>query len=111
MRAACQLPGGIEGIIECGLRGWYRSRVGVNVKCERGSIKWERDGLAYELNGRKAHDPISHGPTQLKQLQAFVDSIEGRPSFALPPEDAVANARVLDAMYAGAGLAPRPTSA
>jgi predicted dehydrogenase len=111
MRAACRLPGDIEGIIECGLRGWYRSRVGVNVKCERGSIKWKGDGLACELNGRKFYDPIPHGPTQRKQLQAFVDSIQGRPSLALPPEDAVANARVLDAMYAGAGLAPRPTSA
>jgi predicted dehydrogenase len=111
MRATCQLPGGIEGIIECGLRGWYRSRVGVNVKCERGSIKWHGDGLACETNGRKFYDPTSHGPTQQKQLQAFVDSIQGRPSFALSPEDAIANARVLDAMYAGAGLAPRPTSA
>jgi predicted dehydrogenase len=111
MRASCQLPEGIEGVIECGLRGWYRSRGHVNVKCERGSIEWKGDGLACELNGRKFYDPISHGPTQRVQLQAFVDSIQGRPSLALPPEDAVANARVLDAMYAGAGLAPRPTSA
>jgi hypothetical protein len=44
------------------------------------------------------------------QLEAFVQSVRGTPSMALPPEDAISNARVLDALYAGAGLAPRPSS-
>lgn len=110
MRAECQLPDGVKGSIECGLRGWYSWRCGVTVKCERGWIKWEGDWLAYKLNGRKGQDPTPYGTTLQIQLQAFVDSIQGRPSLALPPDDAVANARVLDAMYAGAGLAPRPTS-
>lgn len=110
MRAECELPGGIEGVIECGLRGWYRTRVHVNVWCERGSIRWEGEGLACELDGRGSYDPTTHGPTQQMQLEAFVGSIHGTSSNALPPEDAIANARVLDALYAGAGLATRPTS-
>ena len=110
MRAECGLPGGVEGVIECGLEGWYRQRLGVNVQCERGWIKWHGEGLAYELNGRRLYEETSDGSTLQLQLQAFTDSVRGEASRALPSDDAVANARVLDAMYAAAGLAPRPTS-
>jgi predicted dehydrogenase len=110
MRAVCRLPSGSEGVVECGFRGWYSLRLGVEVSCERGWVKWEKGGLVHSQGGRTVHEAIPDDWTYRRQLQAFADRIRGRPSDAPPPGDAVANARVLDAMYAAAGLAPRPTA-
>lgn len=110
MKAVCRLPSGAEAVIECGFRGWFSRRLTIEVKCERGWIKWEEGGLVHKNGERVVHEAIADNWTYQLQLQAFVDSIRGRPSEALPPEDAVANARVLDAMYAAAGLAPRPSA-
>jgi predicted dehydrogenase len=109
MRAKCRLPSGVAGVVECGFRGWYSMRLGVEVTCERGSVKWREGGLAVENNGRVVHEAIPDDSTYQLQLQAFVASIRGQAPAVLPPEDAVANARVLDAMYAASGLAARPT--
>jgi predicted dehydrogenase len=109
MRATCRLPSGAEGVAECGFRGWYSMRLAVDVTCERGSVKWEVGGLAVTNNGRVVHEAIPDDWTYQLQLQAFAGSARGHASPMFPPGDAVANARVIDAMYAGAGLAPRPT--
>jgi len=110
MRATCRFPSGAEGGVECGFRGWYSPRVGVDVRCERGWVKWEKAGLVHNNEGRVVHEAIPDNWTFQLQIQAFAKSTRGEPSDALPPEDAVANARVLDAMYEAAGLAPRPTT-
>jgi predicted dehydrogenase len=109
MRAKCRFPSGAEGVAECGFRGWYAPRLAVEVKCERGWIKWEKAGLACKKDGRVVHEAIPDDWTYQLQIEAFLKSTRGEPSAAPQPEDAVANARVLDAMYAAAGLAPRPT--
>jgi predicted dehydrogenase len=110
MRAKCRLPSGADGVIECGFRGWYLPRVGVEVSCERGWVKWDKDGLVVKRGGRVAHEPLPNDWTFQLQLEAFAKRTRGEPSAAPPPGDAVANARVLDAMYKAAGLLPRPTT-
>jgi predicted dehydrogenase len=110
MRATCRFPSGPKGIAECGFRGWYSPRLGVEVQCERGWIKWEQGGLAWKKDGRVVHETIADGWTYQLQIQAFAKSANGDSSAVVPPEDAVANARVISAMYAAAGLAPRPTT-
>jgi predicted dehydrogenase len=110
MRAEGRLPSGAQAVIECGFRGWYSQRLTIDVTCERGYIKWEAGGLVHKNGERVVHEAIADNWTYQVQLQAFADSIRGKPSAALPPADAVANARVLDAMYAAAGLAPRPST-
>jgi predicted dehydrogenase len=48
-------------------------------------------------------------PTYEYQLEAFCDAVlDGRPTLT-PPADSVANMRVIDAIYAAAGLPPRGT--
>ena len=110
MRAVCRLPSGAEGVAECGFRGWYSIRLGVAVECEGGWIRWEQGGLVHKNGSETVHEAIPDDWTYQLQLQAFVDSARGKPSAALPPDDAVANASILDQMYAAAGLAPRPTA-
>jgi predicted dehydrogenase len=113
MRAAVRFPSGAEGIAEFGFRGFYLPRGGVSVTCENGWIKWDGKGLAYERNGKVAHEVIPANSTYQVQLEAFARSVRGEESNSLPPDDAVLTARVVDAMYEKAGLAlrgTRPTS-
>ncbi|MGO9452551.1 MAG: Gfo/Idh/MocA family protein [Candidatus Binataceae bacterium] len=107
MRAKLRFPSGAEGVAECGFRGLYRPRFGVVVVCERGWIKWDRVGLRYKRDGQVIREAISANWTYQLQVEAFVKSVRGESSDILQPEDSVATARVLDAMYEKAGLGPR----
>lgn len=54
------------------------------------------------------HERVRGGPTYNYQLEAFRAAVqEGAPTLT-PPSDAVANMRVIDAIYLAAGLEPRP---
>jgi predicted dehydrogenase len=56
----------------------------------------------------KRHERVKGGPTYDYQLEAFRAAVqEGSPTLT-PPSDAVANMRVIDAIYVAAGLQPRP---
>jgi predicted dehydrogenase len=59
----------------------------------------------------RCHERVPGGPTYDYQLEAFRAAVqEGQPPLT-PPSDAVANMRVVDAIYLAAGLEPRaPTS-
>jgi len=109
MRAILQFPSGAEGVAEFGFRGFYLPRGGVVVTCEKGWIKWDGKGLVYEKNGNLGHEALPSASTYQLQLEAFAKSIRGEESNTLPHDDAVLTARVLDAVYAKAGLALRGT--
>ena len=109
MRAELRFPSGAEGIVEFGFRGLYMPRGDVAVTCENGSITWDKDGLAYEKNGKLIREPIPTTSTYRLQLEAFAKRVRSETSNALPAEDAVLTARVLDAMYEKAGLRLRGT--
>lgn len=104
MRATLRFPSGSEGVVEFGFRGFYMPRGDVVVTCENGSIRWDKDGLTYEKNGKLTREPVPASSTYRLQLEAFVKRVRGETSNAPPPEDAVLTARVLDAMYEKAGL-------
>jgi predicted dehydrogenase len=56
----------------------------------------------------KHHERVKGAPTYNYQLEAFRAAVqEGAPTLT-PPADAVANMRVIDAIYLAAGLEPRP---
>jgi predicted dehydrogenase len=62
------------------------------------------------ISGTKGrhHERVKGAPTYNYQLEAFRAAVqEGAPTLT-PPADAVANMRVIDAIYRGAGLKPRP---
>jgi predicted dehydrogenase len=108
MRALLRFPSGIEGAVEFGFRGLYTPRVFVLVTCENGWIKWDGKDLEYAKNaGEPTRESSTTKSTYQLQLQAFVQSVNGDSSTALPPEDAVLTARVLDAMFKKSGLALR----
>jgi predicted dehydrogenase len=107
MRAECRFPSGVEGVAECGFRGFYTPRAGVAVTCERGSIKWGGRGLVYNKNGKAVEEQIAPTPTFRLQLESFAKSIRGEKSDALSLDESLLTARLLDSMYSKAGLAIR----
>jgi predicted dehydrogenase len=109
MRATLRFPSGVEGVAEFGFRGFYVPRGGVEVTCENGWIKWDGKGLVLQKNGNLIREALPTKSTHQLQLEAFVKSIRGEESNALPPDDAVLTARVIDALYEKAGLALRGT--
>jgi predicted dehydrogenase len=110
MRAVLRFPSGAEGVVEFGFRGFYTPRVGLVATCENGSIKWDGEAdLVQEKNGSQIKESFPAKSTYQLQLEAFVKAVGGELSNALPPDDAVLTARVLDAIYQKAGLALRGT--
>jgi predicted dehydrogenase len=105
MRATLRFPSGVEGAVEFGFRGLYLPRDGVWVACENGGIKWDGKGLVLERNGKESRELLPTKSTYQLQLEAFAQSVRGERS--LPGDDAFLTARILDAMYAKAGLALR----
>jgi predicted dehydrogenase len=57
----------------------------------------------------KRHERVKGGPTYDYQLEAFRAAVQDGAATLTPPSDAVANMRVIDAIYLAAGLEPRPT--
>jgi predicted dehydrogenase len=111
MKAQLRFPSGARGRVECGFRGFYRAKVGVSVSLERGTIAWDKSGLVHRKDGRIVREPQPPNWTFQRQLQAFARRIRGEVSDALPLEDSVATARVIDAIYQKAGLELRRTQA
>jgi predicted dehydrogenase len=110
MAAEVKFPSGLDGSIEFGLRGFYSPKDGVITQFENGQIKWDGKGLKLEKNGVVTREALPTKSTYQRQLEAFAKSIRGEPSKALPPDDLVLTARVLDKMYEMAGLRLRGTS-
>jgi predicted dehydrogenase len=108
MRAMVRFPSGLEGSVEFGFCGLYLPRAGVVAICENGRIKWDDKGLVLERkDGSSTRESLPTKSTYQLQLDAFARRIRGERSNALPPDDAVLTARVLDAMYEKAGLSAR----
>ena len=107
MRAQVRFPSGAKGVVEFGFRGLYRSRGDIAVTCEKGWIKWDAAGLVHQKNGNVVREALPTESTYRLQLEAFAKAVSGEPSDVPPADDAVLTARVLDALYEKAGLAPR----
>ena len=106
VRAALRFPSGVEGKVEFGTQGFYMPRIGVEVACENGWIKWDGKGLIYKKSDKVIQEAILTQSTYRLQLEAFAKRIRGDQSNAPAPEDAVLTARVLDAIREKAGLEP-----
>lgn len=111
MQASLRLPSGAAGVAECGFRGWYWPRMGVTVACERGSVTWSKDGIHLKQGGRVTAEALPPDWTYQRQIHAFARRCRGEASDAVLPEDSLATATVLDAMYDRSGLGIRGTRA
>jgi predicted dehydrogenase len=113
MTADLAFPGGATGRIDCSLLSRSLLRVSARVVGERGELSvfnpirpqvWHR--LRVTTPEKSWSERVAGDSTYVHQLRAFVAAVEGGPS-PTGAEDAVANMRVIDAVYARAGLPAR----
>ena len=86
------------------------------VKGSRGELRvinpttpqiWHRLRVKSDDGSRAEH--VSRRPTYEYQLEAFVAAVGGGATNLTPPNDSIANMRVVDAIYEAAGMKPRGT--
>jgi predicted dehydrogenase len=117
MRAELRFPSGHTGTVHCSMWSSTLLRIFARVEGEHGELRisnpvmpqlWHK--LVVIAGGEKRVERVSKRPTYEFQLQAFCDAVlRGTPTLT-PPSDAVANMRVIDAIYRAAGMHPRTPS-
>ncbi|HUA95444.1 MAG TPA: Gfo/Idh/MocA family oxidoreductase [Acidimicrobiales bacterium] len=119
MRADLTLPDGAAARIRCSLWSSSLLRLHAVVEGDRGELhvwnpfapqKGNRLRVTTEADGKRT-ERLTRRPTYDFQLQAFADAVAGGPPVLTPPEDAIANMALIDAIYRAAGLEPRQPSA
>lgn len=116
MEARLRFADGRTGALMCSM--WSRTLVkaSLRVTCERGELRvlnpigpqiYNRVSVRGP-RGRHA-ERVAGGHTYEYQLRAFVAHVRDGAPVPTGPEDAVANMRVVDAIYRAAGLRPRAT--
>jgi len=111
---------GRTGRIVAGLYSFGRPMIDVRVKGDLGLLKvFNPTGpnyynrVSFKPIDRKLGEPKHHqrvageGTTYWYQMRAFLASVRDGAPVLTPPDDAVKNMRVIDAMYTAAGLLPR----
>ncbi|HEX8952536.1 MAG TPA: Gfo/Idh/MocA family oxidoreductase [Polyangia bacterium] len=114
MRAELRFPSGHTGTVHCSMWSSTLLRIFARVVGEHGELRisnpvmpqlWHK--LVVRVGDQRRVERLSKRPTYEFQLQAFCDAVlRGVPSLT-PPSDAVANMRVIDAIYRAAGMHPR----
>jgi predicted dehydrogenase len=117
MRAEVRFPSGHTGTIHCSMWSTTLLRIFARVVGEHGEVRvtnpvmpqlWHK--LVVLANGKRRVERVSKRPTYEFQLEAFRDAVlRGAPTLT-PPSEAVANMRVIDAIYRAAGMHPRMPS-
>jgi predicted dehydrogenase len=116
MAATVRFPSGAEGRITCSM--WSRTllRIGTRVTGEDGEVRVLNPYAPHlfhrfvvRTGGRRQVERFPRRPTYSYQLEAFRDAVvEGAPILT-GTDDAIANMRVIDAIYRAAGMRPRGT--
>ena len=118
MRAELRFPSGHSGTVHCSMWSSTLLRIFARVVGDDGELAvtnpvmpqlWHK--LVVTRGGKRRVERLSKRPTYELQLQAFCDAVlRGAPTLT-PPSEAVANMRVIDAIYRAAGMHPRLPSA
>jgi predicted dehydrogenase len=118
MRAELRFPSGHTGTVHCSMWSSTLLRIFARVVGEAGELRvtnpvmpqlWHK--LVVKKNGERRVERVSKRPTYEFQLQAFCDSVLRGAPMLTPPSEAVANMRVIDAIYRAAGMHPRVPAA
>lgn len=117
MDAEFRFPGGITGHITASLLSRALLRIGVRVIGERGEMRvlnfiaphFYHRLTVRTVQGRRS-EHVAGDATYTYQLRAFAQAITQGTSVPTGPAEAIANMRVIDAVYRCAGLHPRPGS-
>jgi predicted dehydrogenase len=114
MSAEFRFPEGARGFLEASM--WSKRVLGISAKVvgDRGELKvfnfvaphlYHR--LSLKVDGRKTHERVAGEPTYTSQLRRFAAAVlRGEPTLT-PAEDAVVTMRLIDQVYAAAGLPRR----
>jgi predicted dehydrogenase len=114
MEAEVRLPSGASGHLTASILSATLFRFKATLIGERGTMValnpiapqfFHR--LTVTVDGKTRREHLGKVATYTCQLQAFAAAILHGTPFPTGPEDAVANMRVIDAVYRGAGLSPR----
>jgi predicted dehydrogenase len=114
MTADFEFPGGATGRIHCSLMSTTLLRIAAHVRGERGELRvtnpvmphfWHR--LRWRADGSTFNERVKGESTYTHQLRAFTDAVLDGAPVLTGPDEAVANMRVIDAVYRKAGLTPR----
>jgi len=97
---------------------WSRTllKMALRIEGERGEIRVFNpiaphfyNRLTVRTPGGKTSERVAGESTYTCQLRAFVDHVRNGTPVPTGPDDAIANMRVIDAIYRAAGLKPRAT--
>jgi predicted dehydrogenase len=114
MEAELRFPDGTMGRMSCSLLSRTLFRARVHVRGDRGEMRvfnpvaphfYHR--LTVRTVAGTRHERVHGDATYTHQLRAFVDCVRHGTSVPTGPEDAIANMRVIDAVYDHAGLPRR----
>jgi predicted dehydrogenase len=118
MTARLRFDNGCEARIRCALLSARGLRMNATVHGSDATVHVLSPFLPHffhriTVRSREAvrHEQIKAAPTYRYQLAAFVSAIHANTPPPNPATDAVANLRVIDAIYAAAGLRPRGDNA
>jgi predicted dehydrogenase len=116
MRAELAFPSGHTGRITCSMWSRWVIQTYARVIGNRGELRvvnptapqiWSRTRVKVDGKARTEH--FDRRPTYEYQLEAFCAAVlRGEPTLT-PPADSIANMRVIDAVYAAAGMQARGT--
>ncbi len=107
-------PGNVTGRIHCSMAKGAELHAFLEVRCERGTVVAQNPlapQFGYRLRVKtdtgERLETVAGGTSYGHQLEAFVDAVLTGKAPLTAGEDAVANMRVIDAIYRAAGLTPR----
>ena len=117
MRADLRFPDGRSATIHCALLSARLLRLSATVQGQRGRLQvifpflpHHFHRLRIQRDGATRHEQVSGATTYWYQLQAFVRAVRDGVPVPTDAHDAVRNMRVIDAIYAAAGLQLRGTT-
>jgi len=116
MQADFRFDDGRTGRMTCSLFSAALLRIGAKVTGDRGELRvlnpigaHHYHRLTVRTADGRTRERVGSGSTYLHQLRAFTAAVLHGAPVLTPPADAVANMRVIDAVYRAAGLSPRGT--
>ncbi len=116
MTADFRLPDGATGRMTCSMFSAALLRIGARVTGTEGEMRVFNPVGAHYYHRLKVkrrdgvtRERVGTGSTYLHQLRAFAAAVRDGTPFPTTPVDAVANMRVIDAVYRAAGMQPRGT--
>jgi predicted dehydrogenase len=117
LRADLRFPGDRTARLTCGLLSATVLRIAARIEGTRGEIRalnpivpqfFHR--LRVRTDGGWRAERVAGEPTYDAQLRAFVHAVRDGAAYPTTPADAVANMRVIDAIYAAAGRVRPPAA-